>query len=84
MNTQAPAHVIQTRIITLLNDLPPGSLTVVEQFVRFLRDQARRHPSAEPAHPVVPLPASVLGTLIGLAPPLGGDALANTEALYGD
>jgi len=79
------------RIVSLLGDLPAESLTVVEQFVRFLRQQAQRmqpvviapEEEAPPfRYPTVPLPASVLDGLIGIMPPVGGDALADTEALY--
>ena len=33
-------------------------------------------------YPTVPLPTSVVDGLIGIVPPVGGDALADTEALY--
>ena len=33
-------------------------------------------------YPTVPVPASSLGKFIDLMPPVGGDALADTEALY--
>ncbi|MCP4710110.1 MAG: hypothetical protein GY869_15915, partial [Planctomycetes bacterium] len=32
----------QNHILTLLDDLPPESLTVVEQFILFLRQQAQQ------------------------------------------
>jgi hypothetical protein len=90
---QNPAQTIQDRIVPLLYDLPSESLTVAEQFVKFLRDQARRGQAVvagpekekkEPPYryPTVPVPASSLDGLVGIMPPVGGDALADTEALY--
>jgi len=91
VDTQA-VQATRDRIVSLLGDLPAESLNVVEQFVRFLRQQAQRRQlvvttSAEEerlpyAYPTIPLPASVLDGLIGIMPPAGGDALADTEALY--
>jgi hypothetical protein len=72
--------------------LPPESVRVVEQFVQFLSAQAQQgQPIASVAEheahvsfcsPTIPVPAAVLDGLIGLVPPVGGDALADTEALY--
>lgn len=86
---QTPERTMQSRILALLKDLPPESLTLVERFVQFLREQARR---GQPvgvrdervpyAYPTVPVPASSLDGLVGIMPPVGGDALADTEALY--
>lgn len=79
------------KIFKLLDDLPPASLTVVEQFVEFIHDQARQGQPVviaadrEPApyrYPTVTVPPAVLDRLVGLLPPVGGDALADTEALY--
>lgn len=39
---QNPAQAAQSRILPLLDDLPEESLSVVEQFVRFLHEQAQR------------------------------------------
>ncbi len=87
-------QLTQERILALLQDLPPASLTVVEQFVQFLHDRAeRRQPvvaegtgESQPPYlyPTVPVRASVLNCLSGIMPPVDGDALADTEALYGD
>jgi hypothetical protein len=33
-------------------------------------------------YPTVPLPASALDSLVDIMPPVGGDALSDTEALY--
>jgi len=85
-------RAVQNRILTLLEDLPPESLTLVERFVQFLQEQARQgqpvviafeqeeHPPYR--YPTVPVPASALDGLVGIMPPVGGDALADTEALY--
>jgi hypothetical protein len=78
-------------ILALLNDLPAESLTVVEQFILFLHQQARQGQpvvtvsgtlSSPYRYPSVPLPPSALDGLIGLMPPIEGDALADTEAIY--
>ena len=89
---QAETWTARNRILSLLNDLSPESLTVVERFVQFLREQARRdrpivavsEKEERPPYlyPTVPLSASVLDGLIGIMPPVEGDALADTEALY--
>src|SRR5262245_36000844 len=79
-------------ILALLTTLPPESVGVVEQFVQFLHAQAQQgqpvvlvaeHQTRVPfLYPTLPVPAAVLDGLIGLVPPIGGDALADTEALY--
>ncbi len=79
-------------ILDLLDELPPESLTVVETFVRFLREQAQQGKLVVAApdqaelprfrYPTVPVPPSSLDGLIGIMPAVGGDALADTEALY--
>ena len=91
-SAQKPARATRNRIIALLEDLPPESLALVERFIQFLRDQAQRGqpvgsgPVREKrppyVYPTVPLSASVLDGLIGIMPPVEGDALADTEALY--
>lgn len=86
-----PPLTPRSHIAALLDDLPPDSLRVVEQFVEFLHVQARQGRPVVSApnlqylpyrYPTVPLPASSLDSLIGIMPPVGGDALADTEALY--
>ena len=91
-SVQTSTQATRSRIVALLKDLPPESLTLVERFVQFLRDQARRgqpvgsvsvREERRPyVYPTVPLPASVLDGLVGIMPPVEGDALADTEALY--
>ncbi|MBU0702484.1 MAG: hypothetical protein KKC18_01280 [Chloroflexi bacterium] len=97
MSTNANVHqpVEQTtpgHILSLLDDLPPESLNLVERFVQFLQEQVRlgkpvvvaseqeERPSYR--YPTVPLPPSALDGLIGIMPPVGGNALADTESLY--
>ena len=90
VNVQTRERTVQSHILALLDDLPPESLTVVEQFVQFLHEQAQR---GQPvvvrdervpyAYPTVPVPASSLDGWLDLAPEgYEGDALADTEALY--
>ncbi len=87
------AKQVQSRIVSLLEQLPPESLSVVEQFVRFVYELAQKGqvvatvakpPGAPYLYPTVPVPASTLRSLSGIMPPVGGDALADTEALYDD
>jgi hypothetical protein len=74
----------------LLADLPPDSLPVAEEFLRFLRDQARRGQAVKLVaerpvyeYPTVALPAASLNNWLNLATDgYDGDALADTEALY--
>jgi hypothetical protein len=85
-------HAAHGRMLALLATLPPESVGVVEQFVQFLHAQAQQgQPIAIVAdhetpvscrYPTISVPAAVLDGLIGLVPPVGGDALADTEALY--
>jgi hypothetical protein len=97
MSTLTSAQITKQEIAELLDDLPMKSLVVVEQFVRFLHEQMRQgqlvvttsnasitedkasHPFR---YPTVSLPHSVLDGLVGIMPPVGGDALVDTEALY--
>ena len=91
-NPQAETWTARNRIFSLLNGLSPENLTVVERFVQFLREQVQRDQPVVAVsekeerppylYPTVPLPASVLDGLIGIMPPVEGDALADTEALY--
>jgi hypothetical protein len=77
----------------LLNGLPPESLSVVEQFIRFLQEQGRRgQPVAIVSerkgqftyqYPTIGLAPSSLDRWLNLVPEgYEGDALADTEALY--
>ena len=83
----------QTRILPLLEDLPPESLKIVEQFVRFLHEEAQQGnlvvastPSANrPSYlyPTIPVAPSSLNQWLDLVPSgYDGDALKDTEALY--
>ena len=83
----------QSHILELLHDLPPESLVVVEQFIQFLRHQAQQgqpvvtvfdQPAPPYRYPTVPLSISALNGLVGIMPPIAGDALADTEALYNE
>jgi hypothetical protein len=88
----ATSQTTKQQIYKLLDDLPPTSLSVVEQFVEFVRQQAqRRQPVAITSdektpsyrYPTVKNPASSLSAWLNLLPEgCGGDALADTEALY--
>ena len=81
MNTLASTQLSKRRIVELLDELPPESLKMVEQFVRFLRQQG---PVAlGQRYATILAPASSLDAWAGLLPEgYVGDALADTEALY--
>jgi hypothetical protein len=90
---QTSARSVQSRILTLLEGLPLESLTLVERFVQFLREQARRGQPVVAVsdqeerppyrYPTVAVPPSSLDGWLNLVPEgYEGDALADTEALY--
>ena len=83
------------KIVNLLDDLPPEGLEAVEEFVRYLSERAKKAQTAVDAaraaagdrpvpfrYPTISLPLASLSGLVGIMPPVGGDALAETEALY--
>ena len=104
MNALSVTQATKQKIVALLDELPPESLTAVEKFVEFLRQQAQddqieflrmqarqRQPLEIAAkeekppylYPTVENPASSLSAWLDLIPGgCGGDALADTEALY--
>lgn len=92
MSTDSKVQLVKDHILSLLDELPPESLTIVERFVKSLRDQAQKgQPMVDSSegekerpfiYPTVPVPASCIDGLIGIMPPVGGDALEDTEALY--
>jgi hypothetical protein len=74
------------RIQAMLEEMPPEDVVFVERFVQFMNqnqgvgllqeDLPRYH------YPTVALPADAFSQLIGILPPVEGDALEETEALY--
>jgi excisionase family DNA binding protein len=66
------------RIALQLIQLPAEDISAVAQLVARFRQQ--RQPAVH--HLTVEMPADSLLGLMGLLPPIGGDALADTEALY--
>ena len=81
MEASPSTQVTKQRISELLDELSPESLQTGEQFVRFLRQQGSL--VSEPRYPTVENPASSLSAWLDLVPEgCGGDALADTEALY--
>lgn len=78
-------------LISLLAELPPEGVQLVEQFARFLREQTRQglrigisaaQEKSPYLYPTIPVPTSLIDGLIGIVPPVGGDALEDSEALY--
>lgn len=85
------------KIIALVNELPNESLPLLIQFVEFLSSQVTRTNTVKTKknadavmadtvehlnYPTVSVPAKQLQSLISLLPAMGGDALADSEALY--
>jgi len=66
------------RIALQLVQLPAEDVSAVALLVARLRQQRQ----ATVHHSTVEMPADSLLGLMGLLPPIGGDALADTEALY--
>jgi hypothetical protein len=95
VNQETGQQTVLDRIESLLKGLTPDSLVVVEQFVRFVNEQARQgQPIVASAgeqqgnppykYPTIPVPASAFAKLDSIMPPVGGDALADSESLYED
>lgn len=76
---------VRSELLRLLNELPPSRQAEVLDFARFLRRQAVGA-QAEVEAPVAPMSLRALpaATLVGLSEvvSLGGDAVADAEALY--
>lgn len=92
-NSHTTPQATYNHLLSLLDDLPPESLTVVERFVEFLREQARRgqpvvtllEQKKKPPYlyPTIGVPASSLDRWLNLVPEgYEGNALADTETLY--
>lgn len=73
------------RIQKLLEKMPADELRFVEQFVQLI-DQEGYSVVKESAeqYPTIALPADTFSQLIGFMPPIGGDALQDSESLYDD
>jgi len=92
MTVSTVAQDTKQKITAWLDELPPQSLTVVKQFVEFVRQKARQQQTlvtvaekeAPPyLYPTVAAPASSVEIWAKLlAEGYEGDALADTEALY--
>ena len=86
---------IQDEIVALMQELPYDSLLMLREFGHFLHFQVQQQrrtgqpnvtqsvalPGMSARYPAVRVPPSQLLRLIGAFPPLGGNALADTEAM---
>ena len=78
------------RLIALLEEMSARDLDIIEKFTLFIRQQggqsvvavAEREGEIPYQYPTVPVPAFVFSELVNIMPPVGGDALADTESLY--
>lgn len=93
MNTVTPTiQQTKQKIDEVLDTLTHENLVVVQRFVEFLREQALqerpvgvnvKEEKAPYLYPTIEVPASSLDAWLDLVPDgCGGDALADTEALY--
>lgn len=87
MSTSSSQEV-KERLIDILDHLSSAQQQQVLDFARFLRQQALEEtageaPSPGPGIPLHLVPAVSLMDVTGLVS-LGGDAVADTEALYND
>ena len=92
MDTVNLVQETKQKIGELLDTLPQENLVLVQRFVEFLREQAQegqplviaaRDEAPPYRYPTVENPASSLNGWLDLIPDgCGGDALADTEALY--
>ncbi len=77
---------IKSELLRVLETLPPERQAQILEFACFLRRQAREDTAEKLSPPATielrSLPAATLTNLTGLVV-LGGDAVADTEALYG-
>ena len=85
--TAGTTKALQREIAGQMKDLPLEGLLTLREFTAFLRQRSlAEHPAASAPlslhHRTVEMPAESLMGLMGLLPPIGGDALADTEALY--
>jgi hypothetical protein len=85
--TASTTKTLQREIAGQMKDLPLEGLLTLRDFTAFLRQRSLTEPPSTSAplslhHLTVEMPAESLLGLMGLLPPIGGDALADTEALY--
>lgn len=89
-DAQESSEETRQRLIALLEEMPARDLDIIEKFALFIRQQggqsvvavAERKGEIPYQYPTVPVPASVFSELAGVMPPVGGDALTDTESLY--
>lgn len=83
--TVTTSRALQREIAGQMNDLSLDGLLVLREFAASLRQRTLREKSISPTllrHPTVEMPADSLLGLMDLLPPVGGDALADSESLY--
>lgn len=79
------SKTLQREIAGQMKDLPLDGLLALREFAVFLRQRPLPEKLTDPTlwrQPTVEVPADSLLRLLDLLPPVGGDALADTEALY--
>lgn len=79
------SKTLQREIVGQMKDLPLDGLLALREFATFLRQRPLPEKFTDPTlwrQPTVEMPADSLLRLLDLMPPVGGDALADSEALY--
>lgn len=83
--TKSTTKAVQREIAGQMKDMPLEWLLAVRDYAMLLHKQALRTqptPAMPEREPTVDMPTTSLLGLIAIMPPIGGDALADTEALY--
>jgi hypothetical protein len=84
--TAITTRALQREIVGQMNELSVDGLLALRDFAASLRQRTLfREPHISPAllrHSTVEMPADSLLGLMNLLPPVGGDALADSESLY--
>ena len=77
------ARDIKSELLRLMDILAPEQQDQILEFAHSLQQQMGKKSPPPPKIVVRPVPATTLINLTGMVT-LGGDAVADTEALYGD
>ena len=85
--TTTRTKALQREIAGQMKDLPLEELLALREFTVFLRQRSLREQSVASAsillrRPTVEMSADSLLGLMDILPPIGGDALTDSEALY--
>lgn len=80
--TKISTKAVQQEIAGQMKDMPLEWLLALRDYAMSLHKDPVHAPAPLVCKPTVEMPAKSLLGLIDILPPIGGDALADTEALY--